>query len=121
MKFEVMYHHGGFYFDAGFELNLEKSINDILEKSCRNGKKIVVCHEHQLKPKIIHDVGVLSCGWFMSTKNHPAFLELIKSENLQKRSWWDHPNISFGPYYFGNVIHAPIIAAWITIPPLLQG
>ena len=104
MKYEIMFHHGGCYFDAGFELNMKKSINDILENLSRNGKKIAVCHEFQYTPQFIRNTGMLSCGWFISTKNHPAFLELIKNDNLQKRSWYEPPNKNFGPHYFGKII-----------------
>ena len=68
MKFEIIYHHGGFYFDTNIELTgkLDHLVNN----------DIVICNETANIDKY------MSCGFFASVPKSKYLKSLLSKKNL---------------------------------------
>lgn len=87
MKFEIIYHHGGFYFDTNIELvNKLDHLTD---------KEIVVCNESSEIDKY------MSCGFFGSVPKSKYLKSLLSKKNLDNINFSSpNANIETGPYFF---------------------
>ena len=87
MKFEIVYHHGGFYFDTNIELlqNLDKFLNN----------KFIICNEDG------NIYNYMSCGFFGGIKESKYLKKLLSKKNLDEIDVTDiNVNITTGPYFF---------------------
>ena len=88
MKFEIIYHHGGFYFNTNIELvNKLDHLTD---------KEIVVCHEENDEID-----KYISCGFFGSVPKSKYLKSLLSKKNLDNINFSSSDaHIETGPYFF---------------------
>ena len=94
MKFEIIYHNGGFYFDVNVELLRPEALHDFAIN-----QYLVLCNE---KPEIRD---FLSCAFFAAAPEHPALrkvLDHVMKGDLNLKSGF--ANLTTGPYLFYRVL-----------------
>ena len=94
MKYELMYHHGGLYFDINIELLRKTLLWDTLK-----GHALVLCNEDD---KRITDY--LSCGFFAVVPKHPALKHVLDTVRKLKNLKTGPPNTTTGPYLFYHIL-----------------
>ena len=93
MKFEIIYHHGGFYFDTNIELL--QDINHLLSQN----KNIILCHEEET----IDFKKSISCGFFAALPYSRYLKNLLTNKNLNSIDFNDkHVNKTTGPGFFAK-------------------
>ena len=89
MKFEIMYHWGGFYFDTNIELL--KDITPLID----NNYDIIVCNESN------EITEYLSCGFIGAKPKTKYFKNLLTKQNLDNIDYGSpKSNVETGPYFF---------------------
>lgn len=89
MKFELIYHHGGFYFDTNIELI--KDISYLADSSY----DMILCNE------IENEKQYMSCGFFASIPNSEYLKKLLSIDNLNNINFESNAaSIESGPYFF---------------------
>ena len=94
MKYELVYHHGGFYFDINIELLRPERLASIAQKH-----SLVLCHE----ATAIGDA--LSCAFFAAAPNHSALkrvLDVVKGDTLDLKT--GIANVTTGPSLFRRIL-----------------
>jgi mannosyltransferase OCH1-like enzyme len=91
MKYEVIFHEGGLYFDTKFE------ITSSFDKYIQSGINFLVANEEGVCEK---DCEYVSAGFFGSIQEHPIFENLISESVLKGISFDDAPNVATGPIFF---------------------
>lgn len=99
MRFEIIYHHGGFYYDVKGELL--KPFNLLTKGS---DASFVVSNETPCGFECErHDGKYVSTGFFGSVPNSPILQTILTKESLDKIDPYDvEANIQTGPFYFGT-------------------
>lgn len=94
MRYEILYHHGGFYFDTNIELL--QPIETILP----NFEKytFILCHEH----KNLENLESISNGFFACTKNNIYLKKILSRQSLDAIDFNNPANMATGPFYFGK-------------------
>ena len=94
MKYELVYHYGGFYFDINMELLRPERLETLADKH-----SLVLCHESTT-------VGdALSCGFFAAAPKHSALkhvLDVVKRGTLDLKGGFAHTTT--GPSLFINIL-----------------
>ena len=88
MKFELIYHHGGFYFDTNIELI--KDISYLADSSY----DMILCNELENITKY------MSCGFFASIPNSEYLKQLLSIDNLNNINFEGNAAVETGPYFF---------------------
>ncbi len=98
MRLEIVYNHGGFYFDTTFEIL--KPMYTLLNK---RQHRFIGCNE---VPRF-KDYGKLSNSFFGATKHNVILKRLLLKKNLNTIDFLD-PQVEYqtGPYYLRNGIRS---------------
>ena len=94
MRYELMYYHGGVYFDINMELLQESLLQDTLR-----GKTLVLCNESE------HVTDYLSCGFFAIIPRHPALRNVLEVVGTLNNLNTGAANTTTGPYLFYHILH----------------
>lgn len=87
MKYELIYHHGGFYFDTNIEL-----LRDITHLT---NKRFVVCNEDNNIDKY------MSCGFFGGSPYNKYLKKLLSEKNLNNIDFYSaDAGVETGPWFF---------------------
>ena len=98
MRLEIIYTHGGYYFDTTFEIL--KPMYKLLNK---NKYTFVGCNEI---PRF-NNVHILSNSFFGATKGNPILKRLLLKKNLNEIDFYDHAvDFQTGPGYLRSGIQS---------------
>ena len=90
MKFEIIYNHGGFYFDTNIEL-----LKDLSFLVDSNNYQMIVCNEVDAL------TDYMSCGFLAGVPKNKYLARIMNKEILQSINFESpNANIESGPYFF---------------------
>ena len=96
MRLEIVYNHGGYYFDTTFEIL--QPLYNLLNKK---GYQFVGCNEY---PRF-KNVDILSNSFFGATKRNPILKRLLLKSSLNKIDFYDMAvDLQTGPGYLRSGI-----------------
>ena len=70
MRYEILYHHGGLYMDAGIQVT--KSFDSIINSANKNNQKLIVCNQDK-------DCDPLNCGYAHEIKGKNIYRKYISN------------------------------------------